>query len=124
VRLHVLRRASKAEVQGQLLAQTATGAAVYTDTHGAYDGLAGAGREHRAVDHNPRDPEYARDDDADGVREVHCNTAEGIWTGLRNFLRTFRGVAKAYLAQYVAVFEWAYNQTDVTTFLRALLGTS
>ena len=32
---------------------------------------------------------------------------EGIWTGLRNFLRPFRGVHKKYLAAYVAMFEWA-----------------
>jgi len=31
--------------------------------------------------------EWARDDDGDGVREVHCDTMEGTWTGLRNFLR-------------------------------------
>jgi transposase len=46
----------------------------------------------------------ARDEDGDGVNEVHCNTLEGIWTGLRNYLRKFRGVNKTYLAQYVAVF--------------------
>ena len=41
--------------------------------------------------------EWARDDDGDGVREVRCNTLEGLWTGLRNFLRPFRGVHKSYL---------------------------
>jgi transposase len=30
------------------------------------------------------------------VREIHCNTQEGLWTGLRNFLRLFRGVSKWY----------------------------
>jgi hypothetical protein len=67
--------------------------------------------------------EFARDDDGDGVREVHCNTLEGIWTGLRNFLRPFRGVNKAYLEQYIIIFEWAYNLKTVTDeFLRVLLG--
>jgi transposase-like protein len=33
---------------------------------------------------------------------------------LRNFLRPFRGVHKKYLAQYVAVFEWAYNLKTLT----------
>ena len=50
--------------------------------------------------------EWARDDDGDGIREVHVNTSEGLWTGLRNFLRPFRGVNKMYLYQYVAIFEW------------------
>jgi hypothetical protein len=31
--------------------------------------------------------EYARDDDGDGMREVHGNTAEGMWTDVRNVLR-------------------------------------
>ncbi len=62
-------------------------------------------------------------DDGDGVREVHCNTMEGIWTGLRNFLRPFRGVNKVYLEQYVIMFEWSYNLKTVTDeFLRILLG--
>jgi hypothetical protein len=54
---------------------------------------------------------------------VHCNTLEGIWTGLRNYLRRFRGVNKVYLAQYVAVFLWAYIIMVLTDdFLRVLLG--
>jgi hypothetical protein len=40
---------------------------------------------------------WARDDDGDGVREVQAKTMERLWTGLRNFLRTFRGVNKKYL---------------------------
>ena len=47
---------------------------------------------------------------------------EGIWTGLRNFLRPFRGVNKVYLGQYAAIFEWAHNEKRATArFLRALL---
>jgi len=53
---------------------------------------------------------------------VHCNTLEGIWTGLRNFLRPFRGVHKKYLALYVAMFEWAHNLKKVTSnFMRMLM---
>lgn len=79
--------------------------------------------------HRPRsavchaEGEWARDDDGDGAREVHCNTLEGLWTGLRNFLRPFRGVHKRYLYQYVAMFEWAHNVKQVSSqFIRALLG--
>jgi len=57
------------------------------------------------------------------VREIHCNTQEGLWTGLRNFLRPFRGVSKWYLAQYVAIFQWCHNIKEVIDeFLRTLLG--
>jgi len=58
-----------------------------------------------------------------GSAEVHVNTLEGLWTGLRNFLRPFRGVSKVYLYQYVAMFEWGYNVKRVTeAFVCALLG--
>jgi transposase-like protein len=93
---------------------------VYTDESQAYARLAETGRSHPSVCHSHG--EYALDDDGDGIREVHCNTREGSWTGLRNFLRPFRGVHKKYLAQYVAVFEWAHNLKAVTAkFLRLLL---
>jgi hypothetical protein len=75
------------------------GSVVNTDEWGAYRHLPQADRLHRTVNHNPRGPEWARDDDGDGIREVHGNTMEGIWTGLRNFLRPFRGVSKWYLDQ-------------------------
>ena len=79
------------------------------------------GRIHATVCHNAG--EWARDDDGDGIREVHDNTLEGLWTGLRNFLRPFRGVNKKYLHQYVAIFEWGYNVKRATmSFLRAMLG--
>ena len=43
--------------------------------------------------HMPGQREWARDDDGDGIREVHSNTIEGLWTGLRNHLRPFRGIS-------------------------------
>ena len=60
-------------------------------------------------------------DDGDGIREVHVNTMEGTWTGLRNFLRPFRGVSKWHLAGYVAIFEWANNLKRVTDDFLGLL---
>ena len=50
------------------------------------------------------------------MEDAKCTTIrmEGIWTGLRNFLRSFRGIHKRYLGQYVAIFEWAYNLKHVT----------
>ncbi len=96
-------------------------ATVNTDEWRGYAGLPGMGRRRVTVGHADRG--WARDDDGDGVREVHVNTLEGLWTGMRNFLRPFRGVSKKYLYQYVALFEWGYNVKRATTgFLRALLG--
>lgn len=94
-----------------------------TDEWWAYHSLPEHDRTHKTVCHKPGKREWARDDDGDGVREVHNNTSEGLWTGLRNFLRLFRGVHKKYLGQYVAVFEWAHNLKTVSApFLSLLLG--
>ena len=53
---------------------------------------------------------------------MHCNTMEGTWAGLRNFLRPSRGVSEWHPAGDVAIFEWANNLKRVTDdFLRLLL---
>ena len=78
------------------------------------------GRGHATDCHADR--EWARDDDGDGVREVHDDTPEGLWTGMRDFLRPSRGVNKEDLHQYVAMFEWGGNVEWATPrFLGALL---
>jgi len=120
--LRVGRRNWASELVDQtVVPRTKPGTMVYTDEWAAYRSLNAAERRHAAVSHNQG--EWARDDDGDGKREVHCNTLEGIWTGLRNFLRPFRGVTKVYLEQYVKVFEWAYRLKSVTEdYLRILLG--
>lgn len=125
VRLEVLRGSGRAWIEPRVLAATVPGATVYTDDWHAYNHLPEHGRAHASVDHNPYHPEWARDDDGDGVREVHCNTMEGIWTGLRNFLRPFRGISKRYLGCYVAMFQWPHNLKRVThQFLQILLAVS
>jgi transposase-like protein len=108
-------------VHQTVLPATKPGAMVYTDEWGVYKSLPRHGRGHASVSHHRG--EDARDDDGDGVREVHCNTLVGIGTGLRNFLRPFRGVNKVYLEQYIKMFEWSYNLKAVSDgFLRKLLG--
>ena len=125
LRLEVVRNSAKGDLVPRVLACAVAGTTVYTDGWKAYGPLAGHGLPHATVCHNPQrpgGPEFARDDDGDGVREAHCNTLEGIWTGLRNYLRTFRGVSKWHLDQYVAMFEWAHNLKAATgDFLRAML---
>ncbi len=96
-------------------------ALVNTDEWGGYNGLPTTGRSRSTVCHAER--EWARDDDGDGVREVHVNTMEDQWTGTVNFLRPLRGVNKKYQSQYVTMFEWGYNVRRATPgFLWALLG--
>jgi hypothetical protein len=119
--LHVAHHSTRAALEPLVLAWTQPGATVDTDEWGAYNHLRENQRGHATVNHGAH--EWARDDDGDGIREVHCNTVEGLWTGLRNFLRTFRGVNKVYLQQYAAIYAWAYRIKTVTIeFLRVLLG--
>lgn len=79
-------------------------ALVNTDEYQSYNGIQ---RDHETVCHGQR--EWARDDDGDGFCEVHCNSIEGLWTDVRNFLRPFKGVHKKYLSGYVALCEFRRN---------------
>jgi len=120
IRLTVCDNTQQATLQPQVELDTTATTLLNTDESLAYNHVAETGRGHVTVCHSRH--EYARDDDGDGFCEVHCNTMEGIWTGLRNFLRPFRGVHKKYLAAYVAMFEWAHNLKRVTAdFLRTLM---
>jgi len=96
-----------AQIQPKIEQYTRQNVQMYTDESKAYNRVETSGRKHGTVCHSAG--EFARDDDGDGINEVHCNSTEGLWTGLRNFLRPFRGVNKRYLPQYVAMYENAFN---------------
>jgi transposase-like protein len=123
VRLDVLETASMIELDDVVDGACLEGTTVNTDEWSGYNRIGKRhGRVHRTVDHSGPKRTWALDLDGDGVREVHCNTLEGLWTGLRTFLRTFRGVNKRYLAKYVAMFMWGYHVGRVTgAFVRMLL---
>jgi transposase len=115
VRLLVCDNTQQTTIQPQVEINTEPTTSLYTDECSAYNHTSETGRGHATVCHSRH--EWARDDDGDGVREVHCNTMEGIWTGLRNFLRPFRGVHKKFVNAYVAIFEWAHNLKRITSDL-------
>ena len=120
VRLEVVEAADAATLREVVHAATREGATLYTDDWAGYDGV---DRPRQTCRHTPGSRVWARDADGDGVREVHTNTCEGLWTGLRTFLRPFRGVSKWHLGGYVAVFQWATNAKRVTAaFVQALFG--
>lgn len=92
-------------------------AQVYTDESESYHQLK---RAHATVCHAIK--EWARDDDGDGIREVHTNTTEGMWAGVRTFLRPFRGVHKRSLSGYIAICEFRINLKRISpAFLSALV---
>jgi transposase len=109
IRLRVLRNSDAVALRGLLEAVTTPECTVNTDEWRGYNWVGGTGRIHKTVNHTPGQREWARDEDGDGVREVHSNTIEGLWTGVRNFVRPLRGVSKWFLSGYLAVFEWAHN---------------
>lgn len=123
VRLEVVEHADQETLDNFVEEATTPGATVNTDEWSGYNHIPELGRKHATVCHAPGQREWARDDDGDGVREVHNNTMEGLWTGVRNFLRIFRGVSKKYLGDYIGIFEWSYNIKEVSyEFLTALMG--
>lgn len=107
IRLEVCLTASIEQIQPKVEYSTDKDIHLYTDEAGAYNRVRKSGRRHSTVCHSKK--EFARDDDGDGINEVHCNSCEGLWTGVRNFIRPFRGVHKKYLAQYIAIFENNFN---------------
>lgn len=93
-------------------------AQVYTDDYASYHGL---DRQHTTVEHGAY--EGARDDTGDGQREAHTNTIEGLWAGLRTFLRPFRGVSKLFVSGYVAIYELHVNLKSISVdFIAQLVG--
>ena len=112
-RCWVVGYSDKATCQGILAEAVPRDATiVYSDEYRSYHGL---DLRHATVNHSQH--EWARDDDGDGLREVHCNSCEGAGAGLRTFLRPFRGVHKAYLHLYVATYEALVNAKRVSPTL-------
>src|SRR5918997_900436 len=88
------------------------GALVHTDEYGTYARLPAWGYRRKTVRHGRG--EYARDEDGDGVREVHVNTMEGFWSLLRSWLRPHRGISQACgtaarLPLYLGFFRIVHN---------------
>jgi transposase len=124
IRLEVVASAGAEELDDFVDRSCLSGATVNTDEWCGYSRVGGHhDRIHVTVDHSGPKSTYAIDADGDGVREVHCNTMEGTWTGLRNFLRPFRGVSKWCLSQSVAMFQWGHNIKEVSDqFIQVMLG--
>jgi transposase len=117
VRLAVVRNTQSATLCSFVERFTHPDTLVYTDEYQSYNALQ---RVRDTVCHGLR--EWARDDDLDDWFETHTNSIEGLWTGLRNFLRPFRGVHKSYLHGYVAIYQFRVNFKAISpTFISALV---
>ena len=117
VRLRVVKHTNGKTLKQHIARFTQPKAVANTDEWKGYNRIE---RQHVTVQHGER--EWARDDDGDGLREVHINTTEGMWTGTRNFLRPFRGVHKDHLSGYIAIYEHSVNLKRITPkFIAALV---
>jgi transposase len=130
VRLRVATDTTWRACRSQIATFTQEGSQVYTDEWAGYNGIhptsvdPSVRRSRSTVRHGIKDGmrEWARDDDGDGISEVHINTMEGLWTQVRNFLRPFKGVHKCYLSGYIAICEWRINLKRITpAFICALV---
>lgn len=94
---------------------------LYTDEWRAYNPVAEELHiGHSTVRHGKDEDglrEWARDDDGDGKREVHCNSCEGNGAPVRTFLRSFRGVHKQYLDEYLAVYQTMHNAKVISSWI-------
>jgi len=103
--LEVLPNVQTETIKPIILAKVQTDSQLLTDEYAIYNFTDQAGYDHRTVNHGQG--EYARLD-PDGT-VVHCNTIEGVWTGLRTFLRRFAGVSQKFLHLRVARYEFLHN---------------
>ncbi len=123
LRICLVHNANRKNLEALIIQHLPIGAElrVNTDEWRSYGQITRFGLIHQTVNHSIR--EWARDDDGDGIREVHVNSCEGSGTGLRNFLRRFRGVHKTYLDQYCASFQLMFNAKKISPqILRTMMG--
>jgi transposase-like protein len=117
VRLRVVKDTKAVTLREHVERFTGERTHVYTDEYDSYNRIE---RSRATVAHGIH--EWARDDDGDGIREVHTNTIEGMWAELRTFLRPFRGVSKHFLSGYVAIHEFAINLKRISvSFIAGLV---
>jgi transposase-like protein len=109
VHLEVTENVQTNTIKPIITAKVKAGSQFFTDEYNIYHFATDAGYQHRTVNHGAG--EYARHD-PDGVC-VHCNTMEGIWSGLKNFLDHFRGISQRFLHLRVARYEFLHNHAHL-----------
>ena len=111
VYLEVLENVRTATIKPIIAATVKGGAQLFTDEYNIYH-FTEAEYDHRTVNHGAG--EYARRD-PDGIC-VHCNTMDGIWAGLRNFLDHCKGSSQRCLHLRVVRYEFLPNHTHLNWY--------
>ena len=105
--INLLANVKQKTIEPLIKATIVPGTRVYTDEYSMYARLQSWGYGHKRVNHGRG--KFARDDDGDGLCEVHVNTMEGVWSGLRNVLDRFKGSSQRFLHLRVARDEFLHN---------------
>ena len=106
VRAEVVPDSTQETLQGIVREHAEPGAAVYTDEHGGYRGVA-ADFAHEAVNHSVG--EYVRD-------MVHTQGVESFWSMLKRVHKgTFHRISPKHLQRYVHEFAGKHNIRDSGT---------
>ena len=106
--IRMLANVKQATIELVIKATIAAGSLVMTDEYDIYKRLPSWGYGHKTVCHGRG--EYGRDEDGDGVYEVHVNTIEGFWSLLRSWLRPHRGISQEKLPMDLGFFEYVHNE--------------
>lgn len=118
VRLRVVHHTNQETLEQHVYQFTLAKAHCNTDEWLGYNHIL---RARSTVNHG--EYEWARDDDGDGIREVHINTIEGMWTDVRTFLRPFKGINKRFLSGYIAIAEFQRNLKRISPDFISILVT-
>lgn len=110
--LQVVQDFTTQTVEHAATAALEKGSRVFTDSAKSYRVLSTLGFEHESVNHSQG--EWVRG-------EVHENRAEMLWSLLKFYLWTFRGVSKGLLGGYVGFFQFLFNHRSLTAFQKAEL---
>jgi transposase-like protein len=104
VYLEVLENVRTATIKPIIAAKVKGGAQFFTAEDNIYH-CTEADYDHRTVNHGAGEYAWRAPDGT----WVHCNTMEGIWSGLCNFLDHFRGISQRFLHLRVARYEFLHN---------------
>lgn len=105
--IRMLENVQQATIKPLIQQYIEQGSQINTDEYSIYNRLTAWGFEHHTVCHGRG--EYARDEDGDGVYEIHVNTIEGFWSLLRSWLRPHRGISQEKLPKYLGFFQFIHN---------------
>ena len=105
--IRMLENVQQATIKPLIQQYIEPGSQINTDEYSIYNRLTAWGFEHHTVCHGRG--EYARDEDGDGVYEIHVNTIEGFWSLLRSWLRPHRGISQEKLPKYLGFFQFVHN---------------